>query len=324
VLFEESLRRAQIPYRVRGGGAFLDQPEVKAALAPLVRGPAGMPFVSRVGDLETALLPGGELADSNEGSEARIASLEALVRLGREYAAVDPSPTGDGFAAWLQATVRAEEPGDGADVVEISTFHRAKGLEWPVVFVAGLERGLVPIGHATTPEAHDEERRLLYVALTRAQREVHCSWAQRRTFGTRSVPRGPSPWITTIEAACAVIERGGTTRDGDEWRRRVAVEAERLRPQPSAAGPKGHGTKVVGADADPVVFDALKVWRAAMAKAAKVPAYVIFHDSTLAAVAEAKPDTPAKLLQLPGLGPVKAARYGEALLAVVAEHRASA
>jgi DNA helicase-2/ATP-dependent DNA helicase PcrA len=327
VLFEESLRRASIPYRVRGGGAFLDQPEVKAALAMLVRGPAGVPFVSRVTDLETSLLVGGEngpVANDAAGSEARIASLEALIRLGREYADVDPSPSGAGFTTWLQATVRAEEPGDGADVVEIATFHRAKGLEWPVVFVAGLERGLVPIGHATTPEAHDEERRLLYVALTRAQREVHCSWAQRRTFGTRSVPRGPSPWITTIEAACAAIERGGSTADGAEWRRRVAAEAERLRPQPSAAGPKGGDRKVVGADADPVVFDALKAWRSAMAKAAQVPAYVIFHDSTLAAVAEAKPDTPAKLLQLPGLGPVKAARYGEALLAVVAEHRASA
>jgi superfamily II DNA helicase RecQ len=93
---------------------------------------------------------------------------------------------------------------------------------------------------------------------------------------------------------------------------------------PSAAGPKGGDRKLVGADADPVVFDALKAWRATMAKAAKVPAYVIFHDSTLAAVAEAKPHTPAQLLALPGLGPVKAARYGEALLAVVAEHRASA
>ncbi len=54
-----------------------------------------------------------------------------------------------------------------------------------------------------------------------------------------------------------------------------------------------------------------------------MPAYVIFHDTTLAAVAEARPRTERELLALPGLGPVKAARYGEALLAVVAEHGAA-
>ncbi|MGH9165930.1 MAG: HRDC domain-containing protein, partial [Acidimicrobiales bacterium] len=63
----------------------------------------------------------------------------------------------------------------------------------------------------------------------------------------------------------------------------------------------------------------LKLWRSAAARASGVPAYVIFHDSTLAAVAEARPSNRAELLALPGLGPVKAERYGETLLALLAK-----
>ncbi|MGH9178998.1 MAG: HRDC domain-containing protein, partial [Acidimicrobiales bacterium] len=72
------------------------------------------------------------------------------------------------------------------------------------------------------------------------------------------------------------------------------------------------------ADADPAVWEALKAWRAAAAQASGVPAYVIFHDATLAAVAEARPSSTEELLALPGLGPVKAARYGDTLLGLVA------
>jgi DNA helicase-2/ATP-dependent DNA helicase PcrA len=71
------------------------------------------------------------------------------------------------------------------------------------------------------------------------------------------------------------------------------------------------------------VLNALKAWRTAAARAAGVPAFVIFHDTTLAAVAEARPGDRASLLALPGLGPVKAERYGDDLLRVVAESIAS-
>ena len=87
------------------------------------------------------------------------------MRLAGEYDAIEPGGTTSGFLAWLNTTVKSEAPDTAGDAVEVVTFHRAKGLEWPVVFIAGLERGLVPIGHATTPAAEAEERRLLYVAL---------------------------------------------------------------------------------------------------------------------------------------------------------------
>ena len=97
----------------------------------------------------------------------------------------------------------------GDDVVELATFHRAKGLEWASVHVVGLEEGFVPIVYAESSEARDEERRLLYVALTRASRDLHCSWARsRRMANGRRMDRQPSPWL----AAVARVSRAGTGR----------------------------------------------------------------------------------------------------------------
>ncbi len=304
VLFEEALRKAGIPFRVRGNGSFLRQPEVKSALQAL-RGGTGqygegatVPFAACIADLQ-------EMANAIAVDERR-EHLEALVRLAREYVRLDTQPTVEGFLAWLTATVRGEDqPDRDADGVDIVTFHRAKGLEWPVVFVAGVEKGFVPIARADTPDAEAEERRLLYVALTRAQDELHCSWAERRTFGTRDLRRQPSPWLTVIDAACRAAETGGTA----DWRRFLEQERAALRAR--------SGRKKAAGAPDPVVLQALKDWRAAAARAANVPAYVIFHDTTLAAVAERKPSDKAQLLALPGLGPVKAERYGDALLEVI-------
>jgi DNA helicase-2/ATP-dependent DNA helicase PcrA len=237
------------------------------------------------------------------------------VRLAREHAASDPAATIASFGAWLVATVRGDQPERAGDAVTLATFHAAKGLEWPVVFLAGLERGFVPIGHADTAEARAEERRLLYVAVTRAERELHCSWAERRTFGARTHTRTPSPWLETVEATLRALAEGG---DGTEWRRHVHEFRATLERAGSRAA---RGARIeVGAHADPAVYQALKTWRSATARASGVPAFVIFHDTTLAAVAEAKPRDHPSLLALPGMGPVKANRYGDALLAVVAEH----
>jgi DNA helicase II / ATP-dependent DNA helicase PcrA len=193
--------------------------------------------------------------------------------------------------------------------VALTTFHAAKGLEWDIVFLAGLEHGLLPISWAEAPEAKAEERRLLYVAVTRARVELHASWSKKRAFGSRTLSRQPSPYLEAIEAAAHDLADGGT---GDGWRRWIDEGRARLR-----AADAGRPA-MVGAGADRQVLDALKTWRARAARATGVPAFALFHDTTLAAVAEAKPRNRAALLALPGVGPVKADRYGEAVLAVVA------
>ena len=139
---------------------------------------------------------------AGEHEEARLANVMELLRLADEYASADGQPTGVGFRAWLATTLRGEDASGGRDAVDVVTFHAAKGLEWPVVYVAGLEDGLVPIGHARTP---GEARRGAAPALrgvTRAQDELSFSWAAHRARSAPGpAPRSPSPYLSDVEPA---------------------------------------------------------------------------------------------------------------------------
>jgi superfamily II DNA helicase RecQ len=128
--------------------------------------------------------------------------------------------------------------------------------------------------------------------------------------------RSPSPYLPAIEAAVAAAGEGCP---GD-WRRFLDDGRAKLRK--STGGRRTKANPLVEA-ADPVLMDALKSWRATTARASGVPAYVIFHDTTLAALANALPRDRNGLLAVPGLGPVKAERYGDAVLEVLAGARAS-
>ena len=140
-------------------------------------------------------------ADSDtdgDGDGARLVS--DLGRLADEHALEFPDATVGDFLQWV-ATHDAESESDGSDAVTLSTFHRAKGLQWPGVAIVGLEDGLVPIVHATTPDAVAEEHRLLYVAITRAEDDLWCSWARTRRHGAKTWTCDPSPLLDAIENA---------------------------------------------------------------------------------------------------------------------------
>jgi DNA helicase II / ATP-dependent DNA helicase PcrA len=291
-LIEEALHDAQVPFRVRGKSGLLDQPEVRAAL----------------GQFEQAATFSGALADLEVGAEDmpdpdRAANLAALVRLANDYARLDGEPTVAGFSTWLSTTI-SEQPDREGDAVEVGTFHSAKGLEWPIVHLAGLEQGLVPIGHARTREAQAEERRLFYVAVTRAAHDLRAYYARQRTFGTKPMRREPSPYLEAVD------EAGERLRGAGPRRRDRPTTARRRSPSPTNGG-----------EPSDKVLAALRTWRSQQARAADVPAYVIFHDRTLEALAATRPRTRDELLALPGLGPVKVSRYGDALLGLVAGRR---
>ena len=310
--FEQALGRDGIPLRVRGAARFLERPEVRAtldAMAESARIAPGRDFTSIVTDL------GAEA--TNERAEERREHEEMLARLGGEYLAADGGPGSlDGFRAYLEVALRgSDDLGAGHDAVELLTFHRAKGLEFDTVFVAGLERGLVPISHADTRAEREEERRLLYVALSRAERALHLSWAQRRTIGLRTVDRKPSPWLTVVEDAFAdAPPTEGRSPRGSEHIARARAQARDAKSKQQATSGPNLPTP------DPDLLAALVEWRRNLARASGVPAYVIFHDSTLAAVAGVQPRTRRALLALPGIGKVKAERHGEALLDLVGKH----
>ncbi len=309
----EALQAAGVPYRVRGDGGFLQQPEVRDAIAALRRLPAATPVRSAVSDLDEMLATGG-------GTDERRGNLEELIRLAHEYDGLESGGSVAGFLAWLSATVKAEAPDTTGDAVEVATFHRAKGLEWPTVIVAGLEKGLVPIGHATTPAGEAEERRLLYVALTRAEHSLTCTWAERRSFAGRPVPRTASPYLEPIDLTLRLMARGVAPSD---LRAKIAAERDRLADLSRARRANQARKGMAGANADPDLLTALKEWRSGMARTAGMPAYLIFHDATLAALAEAQPHDEAALLRVPGVGPVKVERYGAQVMRVLKEHRAA-
>jgi DNA helicase-2/ATP-dependent DNA helicase PcrA len=135
-------------------------------------------------------------------------------------------------------STEADEDGDDEvtvdrDCVVLSTFHRAKGLQWPTVLVLGLSAGLMPMATAQTPDAIDEERRLLYVALTRAEEELWCSWSEAESIG-RTNRRQPSPWLAPIERTIAKLAKEAAPTDAAEVSARVAELRQRLE---SGGGP---------------------------------------------------------------------------------------
>jgi DNA helicase-2/ATP-dependent DNA helicase PcrA len=313
-LFEEALTRSGIPFSVRGGERFLDRQEVQVALDDLRRAASAAPhraFAEHLTDFATD-------AEAESESEERREHVDALVRLGHEYLEADGGRGSvDGFLEFLQTSLRGDDAGtSSSNAVELLTFHRAKGLEFDTVFVTGLERGLVPISHAKTPEAMDEEQRLLYVALSRAERALHLTWARERTVGGRAARRTRSSWVQRVEDSVHPPEPGA--RGDGRARDSIAAARERV-ARAKGGSTRGKQTAAV-AEADTPLYDALVDWRLRQSRAASAPAYVIFPNTTLAAIASARPRTTRALLDVPGVGRVKADRYGDAVLALVAEH----
>jgi len=202
-VLEGALRSEDIPLSARNGAAFLSRPAVREALRGLRRSSDATRFALFVADLDPLSSPPATDRGAVEGHADR----RLLLELASQYRDLDPRPTGAGFIEFLGDGVAESGPGD-EDGVTLLTFHRAKGLEWPVVFVTGLEDGLVPIAQARTAEQQAEERRLVYVAMSRASDELHLSWAEQRGHGTGRPRRAPSPYLHSVEDARLTLAAG--------------------------------------------------------------------------------------------------------------------
>ena len=236
--FEAAFTRRGVPFRIGEAQRFATRPHVRALLDRLreaERESPGRPFAHHLADLAT----GDETNDEAMSDETR-AHRDALLELGRDYlAAVGGTGSVTEFVTWLDTATGGGS--SGALGVDLATFHRAKGLEWSVVFVTGIERGLVPITWATTNAAQAEERRLLHVALSRAEDELHCSWARARAVGARRAPREPSPWLELLEDAAnhaphGLLQGKRAPRDHLIDLRATLAATTPPRPPPSRAG----------------------------------------------------------------------------------------
>ena len=316
-LIAEALREAGIPHRVRGGTGFLERPAVHRALRQLRNG--SVPLGTALADLEAGFdepvahigVDELDLDDHEARAEAAAAAKDEhdamvlLVRMGRDYLRLDPVGGGSTFAAWLAATVRSEsEATQGGDAVDVATFHAAKGLEWAIVHLAGVEDGYVPIAHAKTTAARAEEARLLYVAMTRAQRELRITFAEQRTFAGRVVDRRRSPLLAPVpdRASLPAEPTGPVTPPVHDW-------AEELARQRAALGHSRTGTSPE--------LEALRRWREVVARAARVVPEAVLPDHVLAHIATARPQDLAALGELRGVGTILAERLGPDLLAAL-------
>jgi DNA helicase-2/ATP-dependent DNA helicase PcrA len=307
-LISEGLRAVGIPHHVRGGATLLERPEVRTALNLLRRD--DRPLSGCIPDVEALA---AEIAESQPApepgheAETPAAHLAALVQLARDHLRVDRVATGSGFCTWLTATLQAEGLDLPRDAVTIATFHAAKGLEWPIVHLAGLEDGFVPIGHARSNNDRNEEARLLYVAMTRAITELHLSWAMVRTFKGKQVERTVSPWLRDLSEHLAAGEPADLRRpagpaSGTDWRARLAEQRALLGEVKPVLSPE---------------LAALVDWREEAARAARVVPTAVLDDDLLEIVAERRPADRDELAAIPGLGPLLAARVGDGLLAAL-------
>jgi ATP-dependent DNA helicase UvrD/PcrA len=300
---EEALTRAGVAYQVRGV-RFYDRPEVAAALGAIrrlrtaVTGRDLATVIRAVFQEELGHEPGDSAStpDGPRGDEARerAAALETVLAIVDEVVRGDTAA--DGAAVRTELERRAAHERDAsADGVNLLTYHRAKGLEWDAVFLPMLEDGTLPIrGAIDDPEALAEERRLLYVGITRARRHLCLSWADRRETRGREGRRSRSRFLNGLVPSPP--------------RRVVQLPDGFAAP----ARPSGRAAN------DSPLMAALRAWRAGRAREDGIAAFIVLHDSTLAAIADARPATLAGLRRVKGMGPLKLDRYGEAILAVIA------
>ena len=270
------LETLKIPYRLRGSNELLKLPQVNNIIDQLTT--SGASFSTTLSDLST---------DFTFGPEAQ------FLELAQQYKDEDQYPNGSSFRQWLK-TLRPTDYKDSSQGVELSTFHAAKGLEWPHVIIAGVEEGLVPLKNDD-----EEEKRLFYVAISRAERQLFLTWAEERTVSGRTKKRTKSPWLSLIQTATALPSVPSKERVSDYLSK--ARSATRI-------------------DLDTSSQERLKVlndWRLKTARHRKIEPSSLIPDNVLSAIAKAKPSSLEELAIALGQSPERVKKIGPEILSVI-------
>ncbi len=317
--YEQALTEAGIAYQVRGGEAFFTRSEIRQAMRQLEAAARrdDLPDEAELVSIVRAVLVPLGLTDAEPAgaqAKSRWQSLRSLATLTDDMVTENPELTLPELVAELAARAEARHP-PTVQGVTLSSLHAAKGLEWDAVFLVGLTDGALPIKQAIDAgdDEIEEERRLFYVGVTRAREHLHLSWALARNEGGRRGRRRSrflnglvpdnSPASKIAEPA-APRKRGARCRVcGSSLIGSTATMLGRCEDCPS--------------DIDDDLFVALKDWRRGRAQEKKVPAYVVFSDNTLVAIAEQRPSDVSGLVSIPGIGAKKLDEYGEDILALV-------
>ncbi|WP_369233330.1 ATP-dependent DNA helicase UvrD2 [Streptomyces sp. R21] len=340
-IYEQALADVGVPYQLRGAERFFDRPEVRKAGVAL-RGAARFgnndSLLDEAVDLPSqvrAVLSGeGWTTEPPAGSGAvreRWESLAALVHLAQDFATAKAGATLSDLVAELDERASAQHA-PTVQGVTLASLHSAKGLEWDAVFLVGVAEGMMPITYAKTDEQVEEERRLLYVGVTRARERLYVSWSLSRSPGGRP-NRRPSRFLDGLRPGSVTtagrgstggaggIERGTGSRGGTAVRRtsrtpaRCRVCGHTLN---GAAEMKLMRCDDCPSDMDEGLYERLREWRAVQAQRSGQPAFCVFTDKTLMAIAETVPDDEGELARIPGVGVRKLNRFGADVLAICA------
>ena len=321
-VYEEALTEAGVAYQVRGGEGFFTRQEIRQAMLALQKAAQRGTDADLPQTVRDALEPLGLTTRPPAGAKARERweALAALADLVDDEVAQRPELDLPGLLAELRMRADSRHP-PTVQGVTLASLHAAKGLEWDAVFLVGLADGTLPISHALAhgpdSEAVEEERRLFYVGVTRARTQLALSWALARTPGGRA-GRKPSRFLSGI-APQADKAPGAPARRRSRGAPKHCRVCNKALNTPAAIMLSRCETCAV--DVDTALLVALKDWRLRTAAGLKVPAYVVFSDNTLTAIAEMRPADEAALVAIPGIGARKLEQFGPDVLELVRNRR---
>ncbi|MFZ4302606.1 ATP-dependent DNA helicase UvrD2 [Streptomyces cinereoruber] len=335
-VYEQALADAGVPYQLRGAERFFERQEVREAgiaLRGAARAGGNDSLLDGTEDLpaqvRAVLSTKGWTTEPPAGSGAvrdRWESLAALVRLAEDFARAKPGATLSDLVAELDERAAAQHA-PTVQGVTLASLHAAKGLEWDAVFLVGLTEGMMPITYAKTDEQVEEERRLLYVGVTRARVHLALSWSLSRSPGGRP-SRRPTRFLKGLRPGSGTL--GTTVHGGGQGSvERGSAPARRRQRGPVRCRVCGATLTEAGAmklmrcedcpsDMDEGLYERLRDWRAERAGELGQPAYCVFTDKTLMAIAERVPATGGELASIAGVGTRKLNRFGADVLAICA------
>ena len=294
--FEEAFAARGIPVALSDGRPFFQREDVRNAMRVLTTAakfadPQAPPSLVEAVTAQLEAVGWTPEAPTGGAAQERWGNLRAIVSWAEDSSARDIAE----FVAEMEERAQYQVEPDKRGV-ELTTLHAAKGLEWDAVFLVGAAEGLLPISHAKSPEAREEERRLLYVGITRARDLLEISWAKARGAGSRGA-RKRSQLLDGIWPDEALSPRASRRASGREAARDFAARAS---------------------EEDLALYEELRIWRSATAKAGGRPPFAVFTDQTLREIALSRPTAFEDLLRVKGIGEVKARMFGTHVLAIVA------